>query len=297
MQKMHVSLVFFRVFLSRNTILFSPCTFHQWCFSSSSLNLSCIWTRFNGRLCFCQTLKHSLSEILSQDWQSVYEVTRPHYNNCQCVQWHDFSLLVYFLCLPHLLTTPPLAPSLQTFIGRFRRNMDSSQNAYNEDTSALVERLDTLEKGLFRSGQSGLNSFQSWEKGQASQITASTLVLNYRKRKMTDMQQWAGCWDTDGGRGTCTVQIQTAEDAGNVWACRKRACVKRFLLVTQDAGASCRWCHKDHDLTTGLSEGHQFNLSKLLFFFTLLLSMNHVEVPHCSSSFFVLCHCKCIFVR
>uniref|UniRef100_A0AAR2ILS4 DNA replication complex GINS protein PSF3 n=1 Tax=Pygocentrus nattereri TaxID=42514 RepID=A0AAR2ILS4_PYGNA len=29
---------------------------------------------------------------------------------------------------------------LQTFIGRFRRTMDSSQNAYNEDTSALVER-------------------------------------------------------------------------------------------------------------------------------------------------------------
>ncbi|XP_076988703.1 DNA replication complex GINS protein PSF3 isoform X2 [Tamandua tetradactyla] len=27
---------------------------------------------------------------------------------------------------------------LQTFIGRFRRIMDSSQNAYNEDTSALV---------------------------------------------------------------------------------------------------------------------------------------------------------------
>lgn len=68
--------------------------------------------------------------------------------------------------------------------------MDSSQNAYNEDTSALVERLDCLEKALFRSGQRGLNSFQSWEKGQASQLTASSLVLNYRKRKMTDLQQW-----------------------------------------------------------------------------------------------------------
>lgn len=69
--------------------------------------------------------------------------------------------------------------------------MDSSQNAYNEDTTALVERLDSLEKSLFRSGQSGLNSFQSWEKGQASQLTASSLVLNYRKRKIADMQQWA----------------------------------------------------------------------------------------------------------
>lgn len=69
--------------------------------------------------------------------------------------------------------------------------MDSSQNAYNEDTSALVERLDCLEKALFRSGQNGLNGFQSWEKGQASQLTASSLVLNYRKRKITDVQNWA----------------------------------------------------------------------------------------------------------
>uniref|UniRef100_A0A3B4A228 DNA replication complex GINS protein PSF3 n=1 Tax=Periophthalmus magnuspinnatus TaxID=409849 RepID=A0A3B4A228_9GOBI len=77
---------------------------------------------------------------------------------------------------------------LETFIGRFRRTMDSSQNAYNEDTSALVEKLDSLEKALFKSGQSGLNGFQSWEKGQASQLTASSLVLNYRKRKINDVQ-------------------------------------------------------------------------------------------------------------
>jgi len=69
--------------------------------------------------------------------------------------------------------------------------MDSSQNAYNEDTSALVERLDCLERVLFRMGQSGLNSFQAWEKGRASHLTASALVLNYRKRKMADLQTWA----------------------------------------------------------------------------------------------------------
>ncbi|XP_006752945.1 PREDICTED: DNA replication complex GINS protein PSF3 [Myotis davidii] len=74
---------------------------------------------------------------------------------------------------------------LQTFIGRFRRIMDSSQNAYNEDTSALVARLDEMERGLFQMGQRGLNDFQCWEKGQASQITASSLVQNYKKRKFT----------------------------------------------------------------------------------------------------------------
>ncbi|CAK7321509.1 DNA replication complex GINS protein PSF3 [Vulpes lagopus] len=77
---------------------------------------------------------------------------------------------------------------LQTFIGRFRRIMDSSQNAYNEDTSALVARLDEMERGLFQTGQKGLNDFQCWEKGQASQITASSLVQNYKKRKLTDME-------------------------------------------------------------------------------------------------------------
>ncbi|KAM9066488.1 DNA replication complex GINS protein PSF3 [Sarcophilus harrisii] len=77
---------------------------------------------------------------------------------------------------------------LQTFIGRFRRIMDSSQNAYNEDTSSLVARLDELERGLFQTGQKGLNDFQCWEKGQASQITASSLVQNYKKRKFNDLE-------------------------------------------------------------------------------------------------------------
>ncbi|NXH33523.1 PSF3 protein, partial [Myiagra hebetior] len=76
---------------------------------------------------------------------------------------------------------------LQTFIARFRRIMDSSQNAYNEDTSALVARLDELERALFQVGQKGLNDFQCWEKGQASQITASSLVQNYGKRKLAEV--------------------------------------------------------------------------------------------------------------
>ncbi|XP_074083492.1 DNA replication complex GINS protein PSF3-like isoform X2 [Macrotis lagotis] len=77
---------------------------------------------------------------------------------------------------------------LQTFIGRFCRIMDSSQNAYNEDTSSLVACLDELERGLFQTGQKGLNDFQCWEKGQASHIKASCLVQNYKKRKLTDLE-------------------------------------------------------------------------------------------------------------
>ncbi|XP_077145086.1 DNA replication complex GINS protein PSF3 isoform X2 [Ranitomeya variabilis] len=74
----------------------------------------------------------------------------------------------------------------ETFIGRFRGIMDSSQNAYNEDTSALVARLDELERGLFRTGQRGLNAFQSWERGTAARITASSLVQSYKKRKFNE---------------------------------------------------------------------------------------------------------------
>ncbi|NXB38583.1 PSF3 protein, partial [Eulacestoma nigropectus] len=86
-----------------------------------------------------------------------------------------------------ILQAMTLVCFLQTFIARFRRIMDSSQNAYNEDTSALVARLDELERALFQVGQKGLNDFQCWEKGQASQITASSLVQNYGKRKLAEV--------------------------------------------------------------------------------------------------------------
>ncbi|XP_070809145.1 DNA replication complex GINS protein PSF3 isoform X2 [Pituophis catenifer annectens] len=75
----------------------------------------------------------------------------------------------------------------ETFIGRFRHIMDSSQNTFNEDTSALVARLDELERALFQTGQKRLQDFQCWEMGQASQITVSSLIQNYKKRKFTDV--------------------------------------------------------------------------------------------------------------
>uniref|UniRef100_A0A8D3B4Y1 DNA replication complex GINS protein PSF3 n=1 Tax=Scophthalmus maximus TaxID=52904 RepID=A0A8D3B4Y1_SCOMX len=134
-----------------------------------------------------RVLSVELPKVYREGWRTVFNA------DPNVVDLHKMGPYYYSLGSQMLHFDSPENPDiaetlLQTFIGRFRRTMDSSQNAYNEDTSALVERLDSLEKGLFRSGQSGLNGFQSWEKGQATQITASSLVLNYRKRKINDLQ-------------------------------------------------------------------------------------------------------------
>lgn len=125
-------------------------------------------------------------------WTHVYEQPKRSFSLSQvlCSQDGKSYCYQYDTYLPPNNKYLSFLLFIQTFIGRFRRTMDSSQNAYNEDTSALVERLDCLEKMLFVSGQCGLNSFQGWEKGQASQLSASSLVLNYRKRKITNVQSW-----------------------------------------------------------------------------------------------------------
>lgn len=128
-----------------------------------------------------------LPKVYKEGWRTVFNA------DPTVVDLHKMGPYYYGLGSQLLHFDSPENPEiaqavLQTFIGRFRRTMDSSQNAYNEDTSALVERLDYLERALFRAGQSGLNSFQNWERGRASTITASSLVLNYRKRKITDLQ-------------------------------------------------------------------------------------------------------------
>uniref|UniRef100_A0AAQ4RZ59 DNA replication complex GINS protein PSF3 n=1 Tax=Gasterosteus aculeatus aculeatus TaxID=481459 RepID=A0AAQ4RZ59_GASAC len=133
-----------------------------------------------------RVLSVELPKVYREGWRTVFNA------DPNVVDLHKMGPYYYGLGSQMLHFDSPENPEiaqtlLQTFIGRFRRNMDSSQNAYNEDTSALVERLDCLEKFLFTSGQSGLNGFQSWEKGRASQLTASSLVLNYRKRKMADV--------------------------------------------------------------------------------------------------------------
>ncbi|XP_007558586.1 DNA replication complex GINS protein PSF3 [Poecilia formosa] len=134
-----------------------------------------------------KVLSVELPKIYKEGWRTVFTA------DPNVVDLHKMGPYYYGLGSQMLHFDNPENPDianalLQTFIGRFRRTMDSSQNAYNEDTSVLVGRLDCLEKVLFRSGQNSLNGFQGWEKGQAAQLTASSLVLNYRKRKLVDVQ-------------------------------------------------------------------------------------------------------------
>ncbi|XP_031411298.1 DNA replication complex GINS protein PSF3 [Meleagris gallopavo] len=127
-----------------------------------------------------------LPKIYKEAWRTVFSA------DANVVDLHKMGPYYYGFGSQLLNFDNPENPEiaqtiLQTFISRFRRIMDSSQNAYNEDTSGLVARLDELERALFQAGQKGLNDFQCWEKGQASQITVSSLVQNYGKRKFTEM--------------------------------------------------------------------------------------------------------------
>ncbi|XP_046755526.1 DNA replication complex GINS protein PSF3 isoform X3 [Gallus gallus] len=127
-----------------------------------------------------------LPKIYKEAWRTVFSA------DANVVDLHKMGPYYYGFGSQLLNFDNPENPEiaqciLQTFINRFRRIMDSSQNAYNEDTSSLVARLDELERALFQAGQKGLNDFQCWEKGQASQITVSSLVQNYGKRKFTEM--------------------------------------------------------------------------------------------------------------
>ncbi|XP_022082368.1 DNA replication complex GINS protein PSF3-like [Acanthaster planci] len=78
---------------------------------------------------------------------------------------------------------------LQTFVGRFRRIMDNSQNALNEDITKLMAKLDEMERSLFRAGQKSLMAFQEWETRKMTKLAASGMVTSHRKRKRAMMEE------------------------------------------------------------------------------------------------------------
>jgi GINS complex subunit 3 len=77
----------------------------------------------------------------------------------------------------------------QTFQGRLRKIMDSSQNSFNGDSSKLVEKLDESERILFRERQKALNDFHCWETRKTEKLTTSEMVKHHRKRKRVVLEE------------------------------------------------------------------------------------------------------------
>jgi len=72
----------------------------------------------------------------------------------------------------------------EAFSERYRRLMDMSQNAVNEDTTALTRNLDMLERKLFTAGNGADKAFNAWRRRRHDLITTAVSVdAATRKRK------------------------------------------------------------------------------------------------------------------
>jgi ElaB/YqjD/DUF883 family membrane-anchored ribosome-binding protein len=65
----------------------------------------------------------------------------------------------------------------------YRKVMDMSQNAVDEDTTDLTKKLDNLERRLFASGHVADKEFTKWRRRKLDKITEAISVQVSRKRK------------------------------------------------------------------------------------------------------------------
>ena len=72
---------------------------------------------------------------------------------------------------------------IETFVGRFKKIMDMSQNSKNKDLSVLCQKLEMYEKELFELNRSSVKGFEQWERRESNIVQASSLVIQNRKRK------------------------------------------------------------------------------------------------------------------
>jgi len=99
-----------------------------------------------------------------------------------------YSFGSYLLGFDHPEGTDIARCLLTSFQVRLRGIMDSSQNSYNIDVTAVVAKLDEQEKLVFEQGQLGLADFQRWETRQTEKLTSSKMVQQHRKRKRQQME-------------------------------------------------------------------------------------------------------------
>ncbi|KAL4234647.1 DNA replication complex GINS protein PSF3 [Mactra antiquata] len=139
----------------------------------------------------CSRKRHMVSVELPKNYRESYREILTA--DATVVDLHKLGPY-YYSFGTHLLKyelpdSPDVAKILvKAFQTRFRKVMDSSQNAYNEDTSKLTEKLDESERLLFKAGQLGLNDFIRWETRQTEKLTTSDMVKNHRKRKRAIME-------------------------------------------------------------------------------------------------------------
>lgn len=62
-------------------------------------------------------------------------------------------------------------------------------NAYKEEISTAILKLDETERKLFFAGQSAVEEFDKWQRGMSHKLTTSTAIENQRKRKLLDIEQ------------------------------------------------------------------------------------------------------------
>ena len=94
-----------------------------------------------------------------------------------------YSMGVKLLRFEHLERADLSKSLLETFLNRFRWIMDSSQNAFQSDTTSLMSKLDEKERELFRTGQRAVQDMERWERGESHKIMSSSVVQNRRKRR------------------------------------------------------------------------------------------------------------------
>ncbi len=76
---------------------------------------------------------------------------------------------------------------VETLTRRFRMIMDSSIHSSDSDTLAKTEKLDSLEKLLYRQGQNSMKLQDIWSRRKTGQLKTATMVQRHNKRKASLM--------------------------------------------------------------------------------------------------------------
>ncbi|KAJ8937969.1 hypothetical protein NQ318_003729 [Aromia moschata] len=75
---------------------------------------------------------------------------------------------------------------LHTFRTRFRQLMDLADNSISDPS--VQQRLDTLERRLFKDGYNARTKLNAWLVESGATIEAANMVINHKKRKRLNME-------------------------------------------------------------------------------------------------------------